>query len=189
MSVTSNLPPEAYTREVLVKAYDWLSNQPASVRGRATSADSLVALYLQAKRRSLSEGTTYEAPNAASVEAFKEDLRNLAEGLRQFDDPHAPPPQPVHATPPASATSPLAGFVADWSSPPTPQNAPPQPAAAPMPMTQVTAPPSSSLQLDPRTKAWVQEVQRRLNLSTESDALRALVAVGYERLQDILPQT
>lgn len=186
MSVTTNLPPEAYTREVLVKAYDWLSTQSSSVKSRATSADSLVALYLQAKRRNFSEHgstTAYEPPTAASVEAFKEDLRNLAEGLRQFDDPLAPPPQPVIATQPASEASRLAGFVADWA--PQPQSPPPPAAPAPS-MHPVTM--ASNLPLDAKSREWVQEVQRRLNLTSESEALRALLAVGYERLRDILPQ-
>jgi hypothetical protein len=33
------------------------------------------------------------------------------------------------------------------------------------------------------------EVQSRLNLSTEDDALRTLIAIGYERIRDLLPRS
>ena len=193
MSATGSLPPQAYTREVLVKAYEWLSAQAPVVRERAKTADAMVALYLQAKRRNGVDGSsTWEAPTAASVEAFKADLRNLAEGLRQFDDPHAPPlTETVSA---ASVTSPQP------HAPPlrTPVYAPPPPTlpfsdlppmAASLMREDLPEPPSRDhFVVDAKTQGWIREVQTRLNLSSEADATRALIAIGYERLRDLLPR-
>jgi hypothetical protein len=230
MSVSPNLPPQAYTREVLVKAFEWLNTQPASVRERAGTADALVALYLQAKRRgTTADGTPlqWEQPSQASRDAFKADLKNLAEGLRQFDAPpqaagaalneniqdslfgfresagtsvpqgSAPPPKKESAHPPQAFAPPHYGFeplerlaetVAEAMEKPVPGPdtgmgmAPgEQPAAA--------ASPAGFLMLDPKSREWVREVQKRLNLTSESDAIRALIAIGYERLRDLLPRS
>jgi len=51
MALTTNLPPQAYTRDTLVKAIEWLSGQPSSVRERASSADLVVSYYMQACRK------------------------------------------------------------------------------------------------------------------------------------------
>src|SRR5438128_1927389 len=94
MAMIHNLPPQAYTRDVLVKAIDWLATQPQSVRDRGLPADALVSLYLQSRRRS--NDWKEEAP--LSSENFKSDLKHLAQDLKQFDEPVAPPP--VHVAPP-----------------------------------------------------------------------------------------
>ncbi|MGE0761673.1 MAG: hypothetical protein AB7N80_00200 [Bdellovibrionales bacterium] len=220
MSTSGNLPPQAYTREVLIKAYEWLTTQTPNVRERATSADAVVALYLQARRRNPNTGEDtlgkWETPTAASVEAFKADLRNLAEGLRQFEDPAAPPPQQATATvPAASVTSPRphapplrtpamnsAAAINDWADPDVPSE---RPSVAPVwPATPLPTPPTrmatreqmerglayppEPLILDSKSQNWVREVQNRMNLSSEADALRAIIAVGYERLRDLLPR-
>jgi hypothetical protein len=79
------IPPQAYTRDVLVKAIEWIGTQPSTVREKATSADLLVSFYMQACRRA---SANMEAP--VSQENFKTDLKNLAQGLKAFEDP-APP--------------------------------------------------------------------------------------------------
>lgn len=188
-----------------MKAFEWSQTQPQSVRERAGSADALVALYLQAKRRgTAADGTPlqWEQPTPASVEAFKADLKNLAEGLRQFDDdsfapPHTtnPPAQAEYESGPAVSFKsppvnppPAATFSAPQASPYLPP--PPQPAAqmAPPAPTAQTAEGVSS-RLDPKSRQWILEVQSRLNLSAEDDALRTLIAIGYERIRDLLPRS
>lgn len=196
MSVTGNLPPQAYTRDVLMKAFEWSQTQPPAVRERAGSADALVALYLQAKRRgTAADGTPlqWEQPTAASVEAFKADLKNLAEGLRQFDEETLAPPhtpnQPVHT--PLQVEPAVSFRTAPLNSTPQGQ-APPHSTAssapAPAARGQQAAAGVSSF-LDPKSRQWILEVQGRLNLSTEDDALRTLIAIGYERIRDLLPRS
>ena len=78
-------PPQAYTRDTLVKAIDWIAEQPEHLRSQATNADALVALYLQFKRRSKASDT-----HPVSGEAFTQDLKNLAKNLEQFSAPEKP---------------------------------------------------------------------------------------------------
>src|ERR1700733_1665405 len=93
-NVPPHLPPQAYTRDMLAAAYEWLRSQPSSIRELATSSDNLVSLYLQSRRRPNalnqlvpnSKGEGASAMSGASGEAFKNDLKNLAEGLKQFED-------------------------------------------------------------------------------------------------------
>lgn len=88
MAMTTNIPPQAYTRDTLVKAIEWMSQQSAAVRERANSADLIVSYYLQARRRMTA--AQMEAP--VSGEAFKQDLKHLAQDLKQFEEVSAPPP-------------------------------------------------------------------------------------------------
>jgi hypothetical protein len=80
----TNLPPQAYTRDVFANAYEWLQSQSVSIKELAQTPDDLVALYLQARRHGHLSNPT---PTSKS---FKNDLKNLAEGLRQFDDTQIP---------------------------------------------------------------------------------------------------
>lgn len=198
------VPPQAYTRDVLIKAFEWLNSQPASIRERATSADALVGLFMQAKRKT-TEGAqlNWDQPTAASVEAFKSDLKNLAEGLRQFEDPFAPPPTSTPKPSPSAAPRPEPS-VTTWpafddedadlqslTAQATTSSSPGRPIGAPAAGTLATRRPvdeNSPFALDAKSRIWVQEVQRRLNLSSEQDAMRALIAIGYERLRELLPR-
>lgn len=173
MGITNNLPPQAYTRDVLAQAYNWLKTQPAQIKERATTADSLVSLYLQARRSGAAGATnpssswSSEAP--ASSEAFKNDLKNLAQGLKAFDQTNE------------SATTGPAPMI----DPPPPEEESvfsPTQAANQSPLIMV----SPMLNLDPKSLNMVKEIQNKLNLSTEAEALRALIALGYERLKPIL---
>jgi len=171
MAKVHNLPPQAYTRDVLVKAIDWVATQAPSMRESASSADKLVSLYLQSRRRA--NEWQQEAP--VSGENFRNDLKNLAEDLKQFEEPSVPPqvnhvpqqlqqhyipaPEPrYHAPPPVS---------------PPPPKAPAQP---------------TGWVVDSRTLSAAKEIQVRLNLSSDVEALRFLVTLGIERARQIFPQ-
>ncbi|MCB0420131.1 MAG: hypothetical protein KDD61_03995 [Bdellovibrionales bacterium] len=265
----SKLPPQAYTRETLALAYEWLKSQPPSIREMATSADYLVSLYLQAKRR-LKDGVhSYglgDEQDLRSKQHFKSELKHLQEQVREFDTQENaeddPPPEidtetinrlirnPDVKNPPSaikkSQQPPLVynnkeaqedtvaspnsnhssvlsqpqvqvvvqqpGHSSDRGNshfiPPTPYHpgdaagggyaSHPQhpqishPAGAPP--QQQPAPQGSYSQingvrheLDPITKRNLEEVRRRLNLSSENEALRVLVAIGYDKVRQILP--
>ena len=47
----NSLPPQAYTRETLLQAFDWFNKQPPATRQMAKTVDSLVSLYLTQMRR------------------------------------------------------------------------------------------------------------------------------------------
>jgi hypothetical protein len=155
MTGYGSVPPQAYTRDTLVKAIDWVAHQPESLRAQATNADTLVALYLQSKRR----GTPSTYP--VSGESFTEDLKSLAKDLEQFSTPASAPP----------VSSPLS----------TREHVPPPPRAS---FTE----PAPLAQWNVDSKSWTQarQLKERLNLSSESEALRMMIALGAERLSALL---
>lgn len=194
------IPPQAYTRDVLVKAYDWLKAQPMHVREKAVSADSLVSLYLHARKSEGlegSEGNNWDPNAPTSVESFKSDLKSLAEGLKQFDDssanwsqnlqsPHRPPysePQSPHRLPhneqqPPHYQIPNNGPQSHFYQSPYMATPPPQ----------MYAPePQPEIQLDRRSQELIHEVQKRLNLGSQREAIRMLISLGYERVRPLLP--
>jgi len=205
MAVMNTIPPQAYTRDVLVKAIEWMQTQPPAIREKATSADLLVSFYMNACRRNGGpapggriDSGYLEAP--VSQENFKADLKHLAEGLKQFEDPVAPPPHqpgrfPSYGVPEAhQRVEPL--FTPDFHDEPIHhQPAPPPPVYHPPPYTPpaYTSPPrpqqAQGVQwsVDARSLAAARDLQQRMNLSSEGEALRMLIALGSQRAQELFP--
>jgi hypothetical protein len=188
--IQSKIPPQAYTRDTLVKAIEWLSIQPPIVRERANSADLIVSHYLQARR--MTSAAPMEAP--ISQENFKADLRHLAEDLKRFEEPSAPPPQPTRspsyiapatmsapAPMPVQQSLPLAAAMA--SAPIV--SPPPAPVAAPPPLV----PTGPVWAIDARSLTVAREMQDRLNLGSENEAIRMLITLGAERARALFPNS
>lgn len=148
------LPPQAYTRDILIKAYEWLREQPPAVKEKAKDADSLVSLYMQLRRRTSQDSWEQKV----SAETFKNDLRHLAEDMKQFE---APMPTPAPTSPPPKT---MAHVIE-------------QPMA-------VQA--KNSPNLDERSLKMLREIQQRFNLSHEGEALRMLIVLGYEKVTNVL---
>ena len=136
------LPPQAYTKETLQKAYAWLLTQNESVKGIAQDQNILVSLYLKAQRNG---EASLEAP---SIQNFKQELKSLANMIGEFQ------PMPSMTQP-----TPL----------PTPQ----------------TVLPRQDLNFDTDTLKAIQLVRETLNLSSEQEALRALVALGIRQFKKL----
>src|SRR5437868_7911891 len=87
------LPPQAYTKDTLPKAYMWLVHQNASIRELATTPDILCSLFLKAQRNG------DEALDAPSIQNFKKELKSLAGMMGELDagktPTFKPPPQVV----------------------------------------------------------------------------------------------
>ncbi len=164
-------PPQAFTREMLSQAFVWLQAQPESVRGLASNPESLIALYLKAQRSQLQNQKKMESQNSnpqsdapVSAQNFMTDLKSLAEGLKQFEDPRASAhyQAPQHHLPP----------------PPGPH----QFAAAPMPSQQN---PNTNL-LNANCQHMIREVKEKFNLSSEAEAINMLVAIAYKNLKSLI---
>ena len=233
MAIGTSVPPRAYTREILTTAFNWLQSQPDSVRTKATTPDALVALYMQSQR-----GTAYAAANAgfdaeapASSQAFMSDLKNLAEGLKEFDDSRAP----RAVTPPAASRAKVGGsqtYPQSQAATPSPIATPATPSATAEPPAQTYAKaaqmayaqaqaqqaqavahaqafvaaraqeeaaaqqasntPSAAgvstplLDLNQRSLDMLREVQLAMNLSSETEAMNAMIAIAYKNLKSIL---
>lgn len=210
------LPPQAYTKETLLKAYAWLMNQSSSIREMATTPDILVSLYLKATR----DGDS--ALDRPSIQNFKNELKNLAGLMGELD--RAPglaiqedPTSPTKAAPAgfagaSSATAaPTAHGVfsgtatqsasagasaASTQGAPTASTSGAHSSGTGMSATMATGPRvvaaafqvqgDSKIQLDLQTLAMIREVKEELNLSSEAEALRMLVKIGYTRAKNLL---
>jgi hypothetical protein len=202
MALMTNLPPQAYTRDTLVKAIEWLSSQPPSVRERATTADVIVSFYMQAVRRAAAQ---MEAP--VSVENFKADLKHLASSLKEFEEPVAPPIQqsraPSHGTPveplfkpphdpPRLEAVPRMEFMQVAAAPVVVPQPPPMAIQTPAPAPIYEPPPKAEPKVltwavDAKSLALAKEVKERFNLSTEVDALRMLIVMGAQKTKESFP--
>lgn len=190
MAIGTNLPPQAYTRETLTTAFAWLQTQPESVRKSATTPESLVSLYTRNQRfgpelknvstapisplagdDDLMELSLTEAP--ISAQNFKTDLKTLAEGLKQFDDPRgsrATTHQVNHHVPQSSSQH--VGHQAQ------------QPVQQPV-QQQLRAPPAS-FSLHPTAQRMVEEVKTQFMLSNDTEAINMMVAIAYKNLKSLL---
>ncbi len=172
------LPPQAYTKETLQKAYTWLLSQSPSVKDMATTQDILVSMYLKAQR---SGDASLETP---SIQNFKQELKSLAS---MIGDLQTQPSQPNIST---SYSTPLPTFnQASQPSMPMPQK------SHSMPQSFVSNSSSGSSTpnglsgglggLDDQSKLAILEVKALLNLSSDTEALRALISLGYKHFKKI----
>ncbi len=147
------LPPQAYTKDILQKAYTWLLTQSPAIKEIASSQEMLIGLYLKAQRNG---DASLETP---SIQNFKQELKSLA-GIMGDLQPTSPA---VTQNKNSSNTSPQAYFH--------------QPAVQPL------VQPSLTSTLDPASLQAIAEVKQTLNLSSDIEAMRALIALGHRQFK------
>jgi hypothetical protein len=147
------LPPQAFTKETLQKAYSWLLNQNSSIKEMASTQDMLVSLYLKAQR---SGDASLETP---SIQNFKQELKSLANLMGDLQTPPTMPSPQSHAPTQTNPNTYAATSAASTSS--------------------VTG------QLDQTSLNALADVRATLNLSSDTEALRALIALGYKQFKKI----
>jgi hypothetical protein len=91
------LPPQAYTKETLGKAFAWLQSQSENIKEMATSPDVLVSLFLKAK---LNGNGALDRP---SIQNFKNELKSLAGMMGEFEVTDHPQPTITSRPPPVAA--------------------------------------------------------------------------------------
>jgi hypothetical protein len=168
---TNPLPPQAYTKETLTQAFAWLQTQNPNLKELATTPDILISLYQKAKLNG-------EASLWPSVQNFKSELKSLAGMMGEFDSSTG-----VLAAQPAGAakTEPASNPI------PVPQ---PSISQAPAPMASlptVSNQTSKSVASGIDSKSWAMlvEVKSEFNLSSEQEALRLLISLGYKKIKAI----
>ncbi len=188
----ADLPPEAYTRDTLQAAFDWLQTQPDIVRASVHTPERLVSLFRRAQRLN-------DNDHPVSSKKFVTDLKNLAMSLDQFSGSPATLETPLGLPDPPMLETPVV--------PPTPRPTPPPKEDPVRPSTQTsseetvteTAQKASfevktntrqksttvSKLLDPTTESRIQEVQMRFNLGSREETLRLLISLGYEKFSQI----
>jgi hypothetical protein len=105
------LPPQAYTKDTLMRAYAWLQTQSEPIRELATSTDMLVSLYLKAQR----EGE--ESLARPAILNFRNELKNLA-GLMGPQDFATSAHAQAHENMSAEQVQAAAAVVASTPTPP-----------------------------------------------------------------------
>lgn len=172
----NNIPPQAFTKEDLAKAYLWIQSQPDYVKNMATSKDTLVALYLQARRNG-----TAAIENTAPVSSrdFKTQLQSLATELNQFEKdklayiPSAPlNPSEITPEPPI-----VAAKKESYNE-----------RSIEFKVSERTAITEDSLKLDEKSQQIVDNIKSQLNIESEIEIVRMLIALGYDKLKTILPK-
>jgi hypothetical protein len=154
------LPPQAYTKDTLAKAFQWLQGQPEEVKSLAKSSDLLVGLYLKANR----DGA--QVLQGKSFQNFRAELKNLAEMVEDFAPPSPSQQQQQAAAP--QAPLPTASSTASQVLSSQEQN-------------------FARLEgyLDAKTMQYLELVQKQLNLSSPMEALRMLVTLGFEKVKSL----
>lgn len=151
------LPPQAYTKDTLTKAYMWLGNQNASIKELATTPDILVSLFLKAQRNG---GESLETP---SIQNFKNELKSLAGMMGDLE----------------SRPTPGSTII------PPPQTAGPAIPVSLTPLSQSAPTPAVSTQLDSKSQEMIAEVKKHLNLSSDIEVMRLLISLGYHRAKTL----
>ncbi len=175
----NNLFPQAYTKEDVAKAYNWLQTQPDYVKNMATNKETMVALYLKARRDGIG---SIENTAPVSSKNFKSQLQSLASEMEQFDTQKSPASTIPNTNPPHQASSSsinqdtqIQNLVQEFQKP----------------MAQTFLPTqdqkSLSLSLDPRSEQIIRSVKAQLNMDSEKDIIRMLLVLGYDRIKAIFP--
>ncbi|MCJ8275324.1 MAG: hypothetical protein HRT44_00980 [Bdellovibrionales bacterium] len=178
----ADLPPEAFTKETLQEAFQWLQGQPAPVRATVDTPERLVSLFRKSQRLDQNSDTP------VSSNKFIDDLKHLATSLDEFSSPsqksvvtQTPAVKPKPVTPPPIPPE-VETFV-------EPKIEPKQVISSTSTVSSVvknttttsTVSATSSLSLDKLSQERVAEVQKRFNLSSENEALRLLITLGFEK--------
>ena len=143
------LPPQAYTKDTLQKAYSWLLQQNVSVKDMATNQDMLVSMYLKTQRSG--EG----ALDTPSIQNFKSELKNLSSMMGGLQ------PEPSKITSVTQSTTQSISL-----------------------QTSTTQHNQLQLdQLDEQSLLALADVKATLNLSSDLEALRSLIALGYKQFK------
>lgn len=197
------LPPQAYTKDTLTKAYLWLLHQNDSIKELATTPDVLVTLFLKAQRNG------DDSLDTPSIQNFKNELKSLAGLMGELEGkprPSSPRAEPLTQTPPAQ-TQPTVSASSSTRS--APKATPPSNGAFSMPQNptnhQTTNPEASThmppfhsasngqsslpieiiAQLDVKSRAMVGEVREQLNLGSDVEVLRLLISLGYKKARNL----
>lgn len=187
------LPPQAYTKETLLKAYNWLQSQSDQVKELATTPDQLVSLFLKSTRlgqdslqrytnSNLNASTSSAVPSNGnqnghqnevsdrpSLQSFKSELKNLAGMMGDLEKPATTMNPLLNPSNQASATF-SNGSATNSAQAPT--NA--------YVSVSTTAP-----GYDEMTQNLIREVKNELNLSSDMEALRMLVKIGYQKVRSL----
>lgn len=208
------LPPQAYTREMLSTAFQWLQHQPEHIKKLAQNPDALVGIYLRAQKFG---NASPEADAPVSSQTFFTDLKNLTEAFKQTEQPkleteatsqvRQPPPSTsgfsarfktealnMAAAATAATTAVTAAAFAGATTAPLAQAPAPVIAGTSQSLQPVVRPLEAAPErqaelahhLNAASRAMLEEVKKQMNLTSDAEALNMMVAVAYKNLKALL---
>lgn len=171
----NNIPPQAFTKEDLAKAYIWVQSQPDYVKNMATSKDTLVALYLQARRNGIAS-----VENIAPVSSrdFKSQLQSLATELNQFEKEKLALIPSMPLNPPEASPHQMVSPIKKESF---------NERSIEFKVSEKTTVTEETLKLDDRSQQIIDSIKSQLNIESDMEIVRMLIALGYDKLKTILP--
>jgi len=178
--MSQDLPPEAFTRETLQEAFNWLQEQPEPVRKGVHTPERLVSLFRKSQR-------LHDMDAPVSSKKFITDLKNLAGRLDQFDS--AATPQTFDFSQPMTKTEAPTQFTDQKPFNPQITNTTNEPTSSSQTLeidtkikikNSVKKAPSNPFELDSLSLQRIEEVRVRLNLGSAIEAQRMLISLGYE---------
>jgi hypothetical protein len=190
------IPPQAYTKDSLLKAYSWLQNQDSSIKEMATTPDILVSLYLKATRDG---DAVLDRP---SIQNFKHELKQLAGMMGEFEkeiieekiqkEQNKPQASAAVAADPLSNPLSQAFVSAGLEKAMENFNSQSNPVSFMAPVAKnnaenVNKKGDVSLLngLDAKSLVLISEIKTNLNLSSDLEALKFLIQTGYNRAKKL----
>lgn len=202
------MPPQAYTKETLQEAFEWWNQQPDEFRDKVQDKDDLVGYYLRVRRKSGSSDISDVAKAS-----FSSELKGLARNLDNFEgyksdrissqnsQPHEKKETGFHNSSPSHSEKKESGMSFEPSMQlkfPDMSKSPvvtPEPVETPRPQT-LSLPKTSDLKnldqseryfkLDEKSYHAIKKTREALNLSTDNEALRAIIALGESKIKSLL---
>ena len=203
------MPPQAYTKETLQEAFEWWNQQPDEFRDKVQDKDDLVGYYLRVRRKS--GGSDISDVAKAS---FSSELKGLAKNLDNFEgyksdrissqSPHNHEKKDTGYSSHSSSHS--EKKESGMSFEPSMQLKFPdmsrspvvtaEPVETPRPPQSLSLPKSSEpksldlsdryFKLDEKSYHAIKKTKEALNLSSDNEALRAIIALGESKIKSLL---
>ncbi len=198
---SNHIPPQAYTREDVAKAYVWVQSQPEYVKNMATTKETLVALYLQARRNGVSSLGDGRLENIAPVSSkdFKNQLQSLATELNQFEKQKETlkaqvPLKPVQNSVPQNLPD-APDFTQNFDMSRAFEFEQEAPMKSPTPPRydersiefKVSERRQTGVSVDQKSQNIIDTVKAELNMESDADVVRMLITLGYDKLKTIFP--
>ena len=182
------MAPQAYTKETLQEAFEWWSKQSDDFRSQIQDKDDLVGYYLRSRGEAPSKAEKSEGFTETAKASFASELKGLAKNLETFED-YAKPKSKMGSGPSPRDQKPIFEPVQQMQFPDLSKSlVPTEDEKAWVVEAKNNNNPSvksSFFKLDPQSKATVLRAKEALNLSSEDEALRALIALGKSKIKSI----
>ena len=192
------MPPQAYTREVLATAFDWLSRQPENIKKSIRTSDDLVGLYLKSNRHKDSQSgfqngaqpnpnhlnsNPQSGADLSSAKNFRNELQGLALNLKQFEDKSESTDQIVSDPPAVSDYLHELNLMMSTQA----SQVQIQPHVVSQKSNEIIPESADTVlfKLDKKTVTAINLAKERLNLSSNTEAIRVLISLGEKHLRKI----